>query len=206
MTDSWHRTVIAAAYVVSIALYSRLPGPYLSVDPQFPFARPMIAFMLPTAAAVTYVLLGSLWIRDRTRGSDPIVDTTYKAIIFQVLLFLTALHTLLLTNLIGVSWIRAWAGRGVLVLLGLLLMGVGNLLPRTRPNLVIGFRTSRTIADRRIWMQTHRIGGYVAVCLGAVVMASAVFVGGRTLPNVLGTAAIVAATALFVSYRRHARA
>jgi uncharacterized membrane protein len=134
------------------------------------------------------------------------LEATYDGIIFRVILFVIVLHLLLLTDLVGAAWVRAWAGRGVLILLGLLLISVGNLLPRTRPNLVIGIRTSRTIADRRLWMHTHRVSGYLSVGLGATVATSGMFLGGPSLPHVVGTAAIAAAAVLFVSYRRYGRA
>src|SRR6266513_565511 len=37
------------------------------------------------------------------------------------------------------------------VLLGAALMAIGNLLPRVRPNVAIGIRTSRTLRDRGAW-------------------------------------------------------
>lgn len=206
MTKSRSLLVIAAGYIVSLTMYSRLPGPYLPDHQQFPFAQPAIAFMLPTASAVTYALLRSLWGRDQVRSDDLVVEATYNAIVLRIVVFLVALHVLLLANLAGVSWVRAWAGRAALALLGLALMSVGNLLPRTRPNLAVGIRTARTVNDRQVWMQIHRTGGYVVVCLGAVVIVSGVVLGGRTLPNVLGTAAGVAAIVLFAAYQRHARA
>jgi uncharacterized membrane protein len=162
----------------------------------------LIAFLLPTVASATYAILGHLWTRDFVRNTEPRSDTVYEAIVFRCTSFLIALHTLLLADLVGIDWLRGWAGRGVLILLGLLFVCVGNLLPRTRPNLVIGLRTPRTLADRRLWIQTHRISGYVAVGLGAVLAISGAFVGGSTLPHVIGTAAMVAGIVLLRSYWR----
>lgn len=81
---------------------------------------PMVAFLLPTAVAVTNVLL---------RG-------------------------------------REWADQIVPVMLGLTMISIGNLLPRTRPNLAIGIRTPRTLSDRALWIRMHRSAGYMVVALG----------------------------------------
>jgi uncharacterized membrane protein len=60
---------------------------------------------------------------------------------------------------------------------GLTLIVIGNLLPRLRPNLVIGIRTSRTLTDRAAWAHTNRATGYATV--GAGVM----FLFGGALPS-----------------------
>ena len=46
-----HLWPVAASYAAGLATYSRLPGPYLS-DGWFVFGRPLIAFLLPTHAAL----------------------------------------------------------------------------------------------------------------------------------------------------------
>jgi uncharacterized membrane protein len=204
MGDARHLTVIAAGYAAGIVIYSALPGPYLSIGHPAPLVRLLIAFALPTAAGIIYGLLRRLWLRDRVRGTDPALESTCNAIVFRVLLFMFALHALILTALAGTAWIRPWAGRGVLVLVGLLLVGVGNLLPRTRPNVVIGIRTFRALTDRRMWMRTHRVSGYVAVGLGAVVACAGAFLSGPTLPRLIGTATAIAATLIAISYYRRA--
>jgi uncharacterized membrane protein len=35
---------------------------------------------------------------------------------------------------------------------------------------LIGIRTARTLEDRELWLQMHRVAGYVAVLFGVVVM------------------------------------
>jgi uncharacterized membrane protein len=93
-----------------------------------------------------------------------------------------------------------------MVILGLLLIRIGDLLPRTRPNLVFGIRTPRTLVDRQLWMQIHRVAGYVAVGLGAVLVVSGAFLSQPRMGNVLITAAFIAAGVLVVSYTRYAHA
>jgi uncharacterized membrane protein len=112
---------------------------------------------------------------------------------------------MVVTSMAGVLSSQTLAPRLVVVLLGLLFVGVGNLLPRTRPNLVFGIRTSRTLADRRLWMLTHRVGGYVAVGLGIVITLSGVFLSKSTMPDVIGTAALLGVTVIAVSYRTYSR-
>ena len=82
----------------------------------------------------------------------------------------------MLTALLGMLQGRKWALQIVPVMLGLTMIGVGNLLPSTRPNLAIGIRTSRTLSDRAVWIRTHRMAGYTMVALGFVIVLAAIVV------------------------------
>jgi uncharacterized membrane protein len=68
------------------------------------------------------------------------------------------------------------------------LMSIGNLLPRTRPNLAIGIRTARTLSDRALWIRTHRSLGYLVTALGVVIVVAALAV-----PAPIGTGMILLA-------------
>jgi len=197
-----HLWPIAAGYAAGLAVYSRLPGPYLP-DGSFVFGRPLIAFLLPTTALAIYLILSSLWTRDPFRQDHGALESTYEEIIFRIIMFVTAVHGLILANLLGVAAIRAWAGRAVLMLFGLLLMAVGNLLPRTRPNMGLGVRTWRTLTDRQLWMRTHRLGGHLLVALGSVIVGSGALLPGATMAVVVGPSAVIVACVFLVSYRKY---
>jgi uncharacterized membrane protein len=111
-----------------------------------------------------------------------------------------------MAQLVGVQLPRTWAMRAVVVLLGLTFVAVGNLLPRTRPNVAVGVRTKRTLANGQLWTQVHRVGGYVTVFWGAVIAVSAIALSGQLLGLVISTAGIASLAILFASYRKYARA
>src|SRR5438034_9339677 len=194
--------VIAIGYMVGGAAYAKLPAPVDGFLP-LPLARPAIAFLLPTAAAVTYALLRVISLRDPIRRGDSTVAITYDAILFRIVLFVIGLHAIVLAGLLGAT---ALAASGVPMLLGLVLVGVGNLLPRTRPNVVIGIRTSRTLADPLVWMRMNRVAGYVAVGLGTVLAASAALLApGPKVRDVVSAAALAGAALLVVCYWSYSR-
>jgi uncharacterized membrane protein len=179
-----HVIVIAAGFAAGAVAYPRLPGDY----------RGMTAFLLPTMAAITYGIVRSILSRDRDRQRDPIVARTYDAIAFWILLFVVALHAVVLD---GLMHARALPARLTPVLLGLALMMVGNLLPRTRPNLAFGIRSARALDDRGVWMTLNRRAGYVAVVLGFVIaLAGALLPPGMIVLQVVSVAVIAAACAL----------
>src|SRR5262249_13206170 len=154
-------TLISVAYLASATLYSKLPQTSIGPDSSSVTTRPLIALVLPTAAALTWLLFGQLWRRDPIRDRDAASDATYDAVVFIVVLFVVGLHGIVLALLAlgpGSSAIPL-LGRTVVAWIGLMFMGVGNLLPRIRPNVVIGIRTSKAMADRAVWTRTNRVAG-----------------------------------------------
>jgi hypothetical protein len=195
---------LAMGYVVGLIAYPKLPGPFLD---QAPSARLLVAFTLPTTALVIYTLFRSLWVHDRIRSGNGAFEVTYQAIVFRVLLFVLALHVLVmieLTNALRAIGTRVSAGRLVVVLLGLVFIAIGNLLPRTRPNVAVGLRTKQTLTNAQLWGQVHRVGGYATVALGIVIGVTGLVFTHKTLGGVVSAAAFLAAMVVFVSYRKYA--
>lgn len=167
----------------------------------------LIAFALPTAATVTYLILRRLWAEPTVEGGITTEsEAAHRAIAVRVVLFIMALHALVLLNLSDVQWIRAWGPRLVLVLFGGVFIAIGNLLPRTRPNLAVGIRTARMLRDRHLWIRFHRTCGYVAVALGTVIAVSGLVFSDPVLELVLGASASGSVAVLGVMYLRQCHA
>jgi hypothetical protein len=199
-------SVLAIGYVVGLLAYPNLPGPFLD---QKMWARIMVAFTLPTTALVIYTLFRSLWRHDRIRNGNGAFELTYHAIVLRALLFVVALHALVMIVLTGAMdfiGLGLSAGRTVVVLFGAVLVAIGNLLPRTRPNVAFGVRTTRTLTSPQVWQQVHRAGGYATVGLGIVIALTGLVLTHETVGAVISAAALFAATTVFVAYRKHARA
>jgi len=62
----------------------------------------------------------------------------------------------------------------VLAVMGLILVIVGSVLGKVRPNWFVGIRTPWTLSSKRAWTQTHRLGGQLFVLLGLVFIAAAI--------------------------------
>ena len=193
--DSRPLATIAALFVISAVAYARLPAP--TVNPAF------IAFLLPTAAGAIYVLMRLLAAHDHVRRGNGAFTRTYDAIVFRIVLFIGALHGIVLIGLLGRGLV---ARTGPLVprlapaLLGAGLVAIGNLLPRVRPNVAIGIRTSRTLRDREAWLRANRTAGYVAVALGFAIVAAALLVPpGPPVAAVVGATGILAVVVLVAS-------
>lgn len=196
--------VLVIGYLVSLMAYPHLPGPFLE---QKLSARILVAFTLPTTALVIFTLFGSLWKHDRVRSGNGAFEFTYHAIVLRALLFVVALHVLVMIELTGAMdaiGIRLSAERAVVVLLGAVLVAIGNLLPRTRPNVAVGVRTARTLTNAQLWQQVNRAGGYATVGLGIVIVVTGLLLTHEITGAVVGAAALFAVTTVFVSYRKYA--
>jgi uncharacterized membrane protein len=149
--------------------------------------RPIAAFLLPTAALVIDWLLRPLSV---DRGATPSEQRAglaiYDALVAHVTLLVVGLHAVVLAALAGLLWGRDWAALIVPVMLGLAMIAIGNLLPKTRPNLAIGIRTRQTLADRACWSRTHRRAGYVLVACGAIIVVAAL-----ALPHPFGPRSVL---------------
>jgi hypothetical protein len=204
--DARSLAVVAAGYLAGLAAYPRLPGPFLD---QQTSARILVAFTLPTTALAIYLLFRSLWQHDRVRRGNGAFESTYHAIVLRVLLFVVALHALVMIELTQVATaigFRLSSGRFVVVMLGLVIVAIGNLLPRTRPNVAVGLRTARTLTNAQLWQQVHRSGGYVTVALGAVIAVTGAVLGHEAVGAVVGGAALVALASVVAAYRRYSGA
>jgi immunity protein, SdpI family len=197
--------LLAVGYAAGLFAWRYLPGQFLA---QRVSARLLVAFTLPTTALAIYVLFHSLWTHDRVRSSNGAFEATYFAIVLWALVFVVALHSLVMAVLTTAiePMGRVSASRVVVVLLGALLIAIGNLLPRTRPNVALGVRTRRTLASAPLWQRVHRVGGYATVALGAVMACTGLVIGKQAMGAVISAAALAAAVAVAVSYHRYARA
>jgi hypothetical protein len=138
----------------------------------------------------TYLILKAFWNEiGSDRDGDRETEATHRAIAIHLVLFVLALNVLVMLNLGGVEWIRAWGPLLVLVL-GSVFIVIGNLLPRTRPNLAPGIRTSRTLSDRAFWIRLHRTCGYLSVMLGGVIVVAGLSFSGPAIGPVVGAAAL----------------
>jgi len=183
---------LAVLYAVSAVAYTRLPAS--TVNPGF------IAFLLPTAALTIAVLMRLLAGRDPVYQRHGTSSRVYDAIVFRVVIFIGALHGVVLLGLLGRGFISRWGPvvpRLAPAVLGVALMAIGNLLPRTRPNNAIGIRTKETLRSRDVWLRVNRRAGYVAVALGFAILMTAVLVQpGPQVAGVVGGVGIAALVTL----------
>lgn len=58
--------------------------------------------------------------------------------------------------------------------LGALMLFISNMLPKVKQNKTLGIKTHATLSSETVWKKTHKLGGYLGVISGAVMVIIAI--------------------------------
>ena len=171
---SW--ILLAAVWLASILVF------VLKIHALEVFAIPVVMTVLLIA-----MTLFQRWCRRKViqlygEGSHEAVVETRN---LEALSNTNLLSCVLLTAVHGFILYCRVSGRGdfsglekiLAAFLGLLLVVVGNLLPKLRPNKYVGIRLPWLMHDEARWAKTHRFGGFAMVFCGVAMLACAIFAG-----------------------------
>ncbi len=195
----------ALALVTSAVLHPQLPDQVVTHWNAAGVAdgwssRTVAAVMLPATMALTWLLMWGLPLISPGGWRVEPFRAAWDKVQLGLLAFLALLHIGLLGSALG--WFVAGFHRLVLVGVGLLLMLVGNYLGKTTRNFFFGIRTPWTLASDEVWRRTHRLGGWLMVGAGAVLVVMAVlWIEPAVLIGVVLTAALVPVVYSYAVYR-----
>ena len=104
-------------------------------------------------------------LQDKLEGSQPLLRTVWVGM----------LVLLPLIEIFNAAPAFGWSMPNSirLISVGLLLMVIGNALPKSRPGFFVGIRTPWTITDTDNWIATNRLGGKLMMFGGLVIALSA---------------------------------
>lgn len=136
-------------------------------------SKPFALFLLPAVAAAVAVALRFLPRIDPRRANYEKFRSSYDLMVTLSVAALLAIHLITIASALGSAIPVA---KVVAASLGVLLVAIGNVLPRARPNFFFGIRTPWTLSSDSVWMRTHRVGGYALVA-GGLVQIVVAFVG-----------------------------
>jgi len=196
---------VAVSFGLSAAVFQRLPASSLvDVSPLLPIALPpgepaprSVAFLLPAVALGVWLLfrklatvrtgrppLPSWWLNEET-GARAVqrFEPTYNTISFAITSLIALMHAGLIAGMLGSP---EWVFQALTALLGLCLIAVGNVIPRTKPNWIVGLRTKRTLGDPAVWFRTHRILGMLMMVTGSIVVIMSLIAPAYTLIAAVG--------------------
>ena len=123
--------------------------------------------LLPALALGVYLLLLVLPRLDPGRANYAQFAGAYAAIRFAALALLILYYGWPLVSLVDGAGEPATPP---VALLGIFLVVIGNFLGKLRPNWFVGIRTPWTLSSKRAWSKTHRLGGWLCIAVGAVVL------------------------------------
>jgi hypothetical protein len=144
--------------------------------PRLPFALliPLVAIVVWGALAAGARVAGRRggdFLNDET-GARAIerFEPTFAIVVTAVIGLLVLIHAALVASVVG--W-PDWTMRAVGITLGLGTAAMGNVIPRVRPNWIVGIRTRATLSDPALWTRTHRyFGGFLMlVGIGVAILS-----------------------------------
>ena len=194
--------LIAVAFGVSLAVYGRLPDQVpvhwnWRGDVDRYGSRLEGAFLLPVIALLLWGVMRGLPKIDPRRANYEKFSGTYDIVISAVVTLLVALHLLVLGYALGLPIPLT---RVIPAMVGILLMVIGNVLPRARSNWWIGIRTPWTLSSDRVWQETHRVGGYLMLASGALMLIAAALPSPLTVWIGLGALITSSVASIVYSY------
>jgi uncharacterized membrane protein len=208
----WYPVILVVCAVgISLVAYGRLPARvpvHWDIHGQVNRygSRLEAAFLTPLIMLGLTVLIPLLpKIDPRGRNYEKFLPT-YYLVLDAVITLMFVSHLAVLGNLLGM---HISVARVIPAGVGLLLIVLGNVLPRVRPNWMIGIRTPWTLSSDRVWERTHRVGGYLLIGAGLVLLgATALPVGpaafGITIGAVLA-AGLGSVVYSYVAWRQETR-
>jgi len=192
----WYPVVLAlAGAAASLAVYRRLPETMavhwgFDGNPNGWMPRAFGASFGPVFLLVLWQVMRVLPRIDPREPNYARFADAYDTIVAAALLLVLATHGIVLAIALGY---HVPVSRVVPALVGGLLLVIGNVMPRMRPNWWFGVRTPWTLSSDRVWARTHRLAGFSMAAAGVVTIVSALLLPARLgLPVLI--AAVVAAT------------
>ncbi|HVT03500.1 MAG TPA: SdpI family protein [Thermoanaerobaculia bacterium] len=197
--------LLAAAFILSVALYNRLPDPLpthwdiggeangFTPKPWGPFLSPLLIGFIYVLFAVLPRISPREFPLDRFGNAYDTMGIATMAFIFIVSTF-----SLLQALSLGINF-----GRVVVSCLGVFLAILGNYMGKVTPNFFVGIRTPWTLSNTEVWLRTHRLAGKLTVAAGlTVAILGAIGVGASwVLPAIL-IAVLIPVIYSYVIYRR----
>ena len=158
---------------------------------------PVPLLLLPGVCVGLYLLLLFLPRIDPGRANYDHFQTAYWVGRFVVLGHLAVLHAVVLLRTLGHN---VDVTRVMLMSLAVLLLVLGSILGKIRPNWFVGVRTPWTLSSKLSWTHSQRAGGWMFIILGIVAFPAALLQVPWNLVVVLGGALLGTAGLVFYSY------
>lgn len=211
MKASWNRSDILQILVgltpvwVCLALYNKLPeqmGTHIGLNNQVDsyMSRPAAVAMLALIGAGIPIVTKLSRRLDPRRENFEKFEKAYSLFRWVLAGFIALIGLALVAyNLdygISIKWITS-------LLIGLLIMVLGNFMGQIRFNYTFGIRTPWTLADETVWRKTHRMAGPIWVLAGLVMVGSAFAPDSLSAGLSLGAIALAVLIPSVYSYWMH---
>jgi uncharacterized membrane protein len=175
-------TMILAAALAGLLLWSRLPDPMAShwnandqVNGYIP--RFWGVFLMPLVTLGMFLLFMLIPNIDPLKANIAKFRGVFNVFITCIVGFMLYIHAL--TLLWSLGYTSFGMSKAMLPALGLLLILIGNVMRQAKRNWFIGIRTPWTLSSDTVWDKTHQLGAILFMVSGALALLGEFF-GGMT--------------------------
>jgi uncharacterized membrane protein len=153
--------------------------------------------LIPLVTTGIYLLLLLVPRIDPGRANYAQFASAYNVCRLAVLAFLGAFYALIIFLVRGHA---VDVARGASVLIGGQLIVIGSQLGKVRPNWFFGIRTPWTLSSKLAWNKTHRLGGWMLMAGGVVMIASTALPAPWNVAASTGGLLVIGALLFIYSY------
>lgn len=153
-------------------------------------ASPLGALMPPALAQLLILaIFASLRFIEPRKANLEKSGKAISATATAIVAFMGLLEAALIAQAFGYN---VMSGNAIMIATGLLLVVVGNYLPKLRSGFFMGIRTPWTLSSEQVWHKTHRLGSRLFVLGGlAIVILSLVLTSVMALTMMMGIITIM---------------
>lgn len=134
----------------------------------------MILIVVGTTALLNLILLAVPYIDPK--GKLKSMGSKYHQLRFILISFMAALCIFLIHTSLHSDTFKP---NGLFILIGALLVALGNYFQAVKPNYFIGIRTPWTLESEQVWRKTHRLGGILWI-IGGILL---ILLGALPIPG-----------------------
>lgn len=150
-------------------------------------------FLVPLIAIAIGGMLAAIPAIEPRRANLAGSAKAYATVWIGIMAVQACVQTVVALNALHVSWIRPSL---IGVVVGTLLVVIGNYLGKISSNFFFGIRTPWTLSSERSWNKTHRVGGRLFIVMGlllaiASLTSNLALIASVAVAMVLGIAALV---------------
>lgn len=204
MKRTWRTEVpqlalIAAMFVLAATSWSSSPdripvhwGPSMQADRYGGRLEGLLT--LPLVALCVYGLTLVLPRFDPGRANYRNFPRAYNVMRVSITATIAALYGIVQASIRGYD---VPLQRVMPVVVGVLLVVLGNLMGKIRPNFFVGIRTPWSLTSKASWTRTHRLGGWLFVACGIATLIAGISGLTQLLPVVLVGGTLATAVVVF---------
>ena len=174
-TDYIALLILVASFVQLIIVYPNLPQQVVTnwgLNGQVDYGSKSTLWILWGISALMLPLFFIIPKIDPKGKSYERMDGFYGVFRLIIVLFMTGMLEIAILSANDPH--RFNVGKIVMIAVSLLMIFIGNYLPKCKQTYTFGIKTMWTYADERVWNDTHRFGGIVFVVAGVVMLVSTI--------------------------------